>query len=99
MTDIRYAVKNERIVDALLAKQTAEGLDDTGFAAKLGISTSMWTLIKTYKREIGGKPLRGIGRNYPDIWAMFPEIFRTEFTLELAPEKDHSVPPESDRCA
>lgn len=99
MTDVRYAPKSERIVDALIAKQLMEGLTNTEFAAKLGISTGMWTLIRTGKREMGVKPLRGIAAHYPDIWAMLPSHFSFEgggHVVELAPEKGRSVEPITD---
>lgn len=98
MTNATYAPKSQRIVAALSAKQDAEGLTNTEFAAKLGISTGMWTLIRTGKREMGVKPLAGIAAHYPDIWAMLPSHFsfgRPERVMELAPEKGHSVEPET----
>ena len=102
MTTGTYAPKRERIVAALIAKQDAENLSNTEFAAKLGISAGMWTLIRTGKREMGVKPLEGIARHYPDVWALLPAHFsfgRPERVVELAPEKGHSTEPETGTAA
>ena len=92
MTNVSYASKTEHIVDALKAKQDAEGLDDTAFASKLGISYSLWLQIKNKGREMGAKPLRGIAAHYPDIWAMLGIAF-AGISVELAPEKGQSREP------
>lgn len=71
MADVQLAPKTGWITALLMERQRAEGLDDTQFAAKLGISASLWARIKSGKIELGAKPTLGIAEHYPDIWAAY----------------------------
>lgn len=55
------------IREHLLTIQAKEGMSDEAMAARLGISRSAWTRIKLGHRNVGGKVLRGVAREFPHL--------------------------------
>ena len=55
------------LVSALIAQQSALGLNDTKFAIKLGIARTVWVQAKQVQRPIGLTLLRAVARTYPDL--------------------------------
>ena len=54
------------LVSALIAQQSALGLNDTKFAIKLGIARTVWVQAKQGQRPIGLTLLRAVARTYPE---------------------------------
>ncbi|HYP38928.1 MAG TPA: hypothetical protein VEX13_01080 [Chloroflexia bacterium] len=54
------------LVERLQELQTNHNLEDNEFAARLGISTTLWIFIKQGKRKIGNKTIRGLFQAFPD---------------------------------
>lgn len=55
------------LMDTLVAKQAELGLSDTDFAAKLGISRPLWSMIRDGKRKPGQKVVAGVMRAFPRL--------------------------------
>lgn len=53
--------------DQLLAIQAKDNMSDETMASRLGISRSAWTRIKLGDRNLGGKVLRGVAREFPHL--------------------------------
>jgi transcriptional regulator with XRE-family HTH domain len=52
--------------EILMQRQESLGLNESEFAEHLGISRSMWWLVKSGQRNPGGKFLRAVMRNLPE---------------------------------
>ena len=63
---VESTVRNP-LVDALVARQEREALNDTDFALKLGVSLSHWWRTKYEGRRVGLSLLRAIVRTYPEL--------------------------------
>ncbi len=60
--------KNETlIVQRLLSIQEKQALTDTSLSSQLGISRSLWWLIKTGQRKPGMKFLQAVIQVYPEL--------------------------------
>ncbi len=62
---------NTSIIKGLIAKQNESHLSNADFASHLGISRSMWELLKQGKRELGVDSLRAVAKVYPDLLPLF----------------------------
>ena len=60
-----------KLLELLIQKQTEEGLSNQKFAAKLGISRSLWELTQQEKQDIGWLVSLGVVQVYPDL---IPEL-------------------------
>lgn len=55
------------LIQEVRKRQLGEGLSDSRFALKLGISRQMWESILKGKRHPGYKVLSAIATTYPDL--------------------------------
>jgi hypothetical protein len=55
------------LVATLVAIQRASGWTDVEMGRRLGISGSMWTLIRQGRRRLGGKALSGVLGAFPPL--------------------------------
>lgn len=71
------------MIEQLKAKQAKEGLNDTEFAKRIGISQPMWSLMKVGKRQMGRKAILGVLKVYPEmaIFLSNPIVITSTTTL------------------
>jgi len=62
------------VIEQVEQRQIKEGLSDTRFAQKLGISRQMWEAILTGERQAGYKVWNGIIENYPDLTGLVLDL-------------------------
>lgn len=55
------------LIEAIKLHQKVNGLSDKAFARLVGIDNSTWSRIKSGERNPGGKVLRAIASNIPEL--------------------------------
>lgn len=60
------------MVEYLIERQIEEKLIDLDFAAKLGISRSMWQAIRTRRRNMGINTVYSALKAYPELVKFLP---------------------------
>lgn len=66
------------LVALLEERREREGMTDGRFAETLGISPSLWSLVKAGKRPARWAILDAVLRVYPDLWNVCCRAFRRE---------------------
>lgn len=65
----------EPFVQALLERQAQEGISGNAFARRLGVDSSMWSLVSRGERRAARKVIDGALRLYPDLAPLLvPEL-------------------------
>ena len=73
-----------QIREKLKAKQEVEGLNDQAFASKLGVSRTLWSLVKSGAREPGMKFVKAVMRTYPELTVEMMDFMRDANPAEAA---------------
>ncbi|RLC62430.1 MAG: hypothetical protein DRI48_09555 [Chloroflexi bacterium] len=55
------------MIEALIARQRELKLSDGEFARRLGVSRTLWVAVRTRKRAVGMRLLRGTIQAFPDL--------------------------------
>jgi len=85
------------LIDRLTEYQRYWRLSDHKFAERLGISSQLWQMTRTGKRDIGLSVLKGVMRAYPELEQDVTLFLRgdvdTMTSLVGSPTDDHQQPP------
>lgn len=56
-----------KLIEDIKKVQNLKGLSDAEFSRSIGVDASTWSKIKNGKAPPGGRFLRGIARNFPEL--------------------------------